>query len=68
MRIIDNAIERRGGAAYRWELRVSGISADLIDVAANSGRHLIRVRKGLYAMATEHPEVKEAAEALLSTD
>jgi hypothetical protein len=60
MRFVLDAIERWGGAAYRWELRASGVSADLIDVAASYGRHIIRVRKGLYAAVGENPEVMRA--------
>ena len=60
MRILLDAIERLGGAAYRWELRASGVSADLIDLAARYRRDVVRVRKGLYAAVGEDREVLRA--------
>ena len=60
MKILLDAIERRGGCAYRWELRAGGASGDMIDVAAYYGRRVIRVRKGLYAATGEDPEVMRA--------
>jgi hypothetical protein len=60
MRILLQAIEHYGGAAYRWELRALGVSADLIDVASWYGRQVVRVRKGLYAAVGENTEVLRA--------
>jgi hypothetical protein len=60
MRLLLDSIERRGGCAYRWELRAGGASIDMIDVAAYYGHQVIRVRKGLYAAVGEDPEVLRA--------
>jgi hypothetical protein len=60
MRLLVRSIERRGGCAYRWELRADGASIDMIDVAASYGRQVVRVRKGLYAAVGEDPEVVRA--------
>ena len=53
-------IDLHGGLASRRELLESGVDPDMIDVSAWYGRRVVRVRKGWYARAGEHPDVIRA--------
>jgi hypothetical protein len=53
-------IDNHQGLASRRELLVNGIHPDRIDVAAWYVWHVIRVRKGWYALPTERPDVLRA--------
>ncbi|HWH25177.1 MAG TPA: type IV toxin-antitoxin system AbiEi family antitoxin domain-containing protein [Pseudolysinimonas sp.] len=60
MKKMIDLIEAFGGLASRGELQRRGIDPGLITLAARSGRHIIRVRKGWYALATEEREIVRA--------
>jgi len=53
-------IDELGGLASRRQLIGARVDPDLLEVAAQSGRRILRVRKGWYAGAGEHPEVLRA--------
>jgi hypothetical protein len=54
------ALDEFDGLARRDQLLWFGVSNQMIDCFAETGRFLMRVRKGYYASPDEHPEVLRA--------